>query len=153
MDAEVMEKINVALAFEKSHADRLRPMVDTMRNSIVKMLLSRIMYDTMRHAVTYQAIIDVNAGKTIWHVDKQQMITELNYHIETEKKMLEGVQGILKKIGDRNTERILREILGDERRHHRILVRLRDIIESIDVKQEDWEDLYRKRLQEEWPDF
>lgn len=153
MDAELMEKINVQLAFEKSHANRLKPIVDTMRNSIVKMLLSRIMYDSLRHAVTFQAIIDVDTGQTIWHVDKQQMIKELNVHIETEKKMIDGIRGILKKIEDRNTERLLREIVADERRHHRILVRLKEIIESIDVKEEDWEDLYRKTLQEEWPDF
>lgn len=153
MDAELMEKVSIQLAFEKSHANRLKPMVDTVRNSIVKMVLSRIMYDSLRHAATFQALIDVNTGQTIWDVDKQQMIKELNVHIETETKMVEGIEGIIKKVNDDNTERILKEIVADEKRHHRILVRLKDIIESIDVQKEDWEDLYRRQLQEEWPDF
>ena len=153
MDTEVMEKINVQLAFEKSHANKLKPMVDTMRNSIVKMLLSRIMYDSLRHAVTFQAIIDVDTGQTIWNVDKQQMIKELNVHIETEKKMIEGTKSIITKVEDNNIRKLLGEIVKDERRHHRLLIRLKEIIESIDVKEQDWEDLYRKTLQEEWPDF
>ena len=153
MDTEVMEKINVQLAFEKSHANKLKPMVDTMRNSIVKMLLSRIMYDSLRHAATFQAIIDVNTGQTIWNVDKQQMIKELNAHIETEKRMVDGIQRIVNKVEENSIRKLLREIVKDERRHHRILVRLKEIIESIDVKEQDWEDLYRKTLQEEWPDF
>jgi len=141
------------MAFEKTQSNSLKPIIDTMRNSIVKMLLSRIMYDSLRHAATFQAIIDVNAGQTIWHIEKQKMIDELNIHIEVEKKMIDGIRGILNKIDDKTTTKLLMEIVGDERRHHRILVRLREIIESIDVKQADWEDLYRKTLQEEWPGF
>jgi len=111
------------------------------------------MYDSLRHAATFQAIIDVNTGQTIWNVDKQQMIKELNAHIETEKRMVDGIQSIVNKVEENSIRKLLREIVKDERRHHRILVRLKEIIESIDVKEQDWEDLYRKTLQEEWPDF
>lgn len=153
MDADVLEKINVQMAFEKSHANKLKPMADTMKNSIIKMLLSRIMYDSLRHAATFQAIIDVSSGQAIWEIDKERMIKELSFHIETESKMVKGIQDIVKNVNDENTARLLKEIVRDEHRHHRILVRLKGIIESIDVKEQDWEDLYRKTLQEEWPDF
>jgi rubrerythrin len=45
------------------------------------------------------------------------------------------------------------EILADEEQHHRMLRRLIDIVESTDVSDEELEEFYRKRLQDEWPDF
>lgn len=66
--------------------------------------------------------------------------------------MLKSIQKIVGKMEDKKTKTFLGEILADERRHHEILKNL-IFFESIDVSEEDWIDLYRKRLQEEWPDF
>lgn len=153
MDAELMEMITVQQAFEFKHAKTLKPLVEATENSLVKMFLSRIMYDTLKHADMFQALIDLSADKIIWNVDKQRMIKELKYHLETEGKMLKGIQRILTKVDDADKKTLLQEILRDEKRHHNILTGLINVFEKIDVSQEDWMDLYRKRLQEEWPDF
>lgn len=153
MDAELIDKITIQQAFEVKHAKALKPSVEATQNSLVKMFLSRIMFDTMKHADMLQALIDLNAGKIIWHIDKQRMIKELGYHIETESKMIKGIKSILDKVDDTKTNSMLQEILKDERKHHRTLTELIKMFESIDVSKEDWMDLWIARWQEEWPDF
>lgn len=153
MDAELMEKLSVQIAFEKDQAETLKPLIDEIRNSVVKMFLSRVMLDSMKHANMLQAIIDLGSNQVIWYIDKQKTVKELKKHIRIEEKMLKNVKGILNKIEDQNIMTLLKEILADEERHHRILTRLMKITESIDVSKDTWEDLYRERLQEEWPDF
>lgn len=153
MDAKLMEMISVLLPFERKSAESLKSTIDETENSVVKMFLSRMMWDSLKHAAMLQTIIDLNSGEVIWDIDKQLMIKALNYHIETEEKMLKGIRDVLEILEDKKTEPVLREILADEKRHHQILTRLKDIVESIDVSKENWLDLYRKRLQEEWPGF
>lgn len=153
MDAELMSLFEKQLAFEKKHANALKPFIDSTENSIVRMFLSKIMLETTKHATMFQAMIDLDAGKVVWHIDKERMIEQLNYHLQTEVQMLEGIQKIVGKIEEKRTKDFLGEILADERRHHEILKNMIDFFESIDVKEEDWLALYRTRLQGEWPGF
>ena len=153
MDSELMEKLTVQMSFEKAQVTTLKPLIDETRNSVVKMFLSRVMLDSMKHADMIQAIIDLSANQVIWYIDKQKTVEELKKHIEIETRMLQSISEILGKVKDEKIKPLLQEILSDEKRHHKILTRLMIITESIDVSKETWEDLYRERLQEEWPDF
>ena len=153
MDAKLLELISVQLAFEQSNATRLEPVIDETKNSLLKVPLNRIRWDTMKHAAIFQAILDLDKGQVIWEIDKNKMINELNYHISVEKKMIENIWNILEIAGDEKTKPLFQEILTDEKRHHRILISLKKIIDSIDVSKEDWVFFYRKQLQEDWPDF
>lgn len=153
MNVELIDKIKVIQSFEWDQADSLKPTIDTMKNSLIQTILAKIRLDSMKHVYMLGAIMDLNADQVIWHIDKLSMIEKLNRHLEIEVKMLKGIKDLLDEVNDEKTKPLLREVLSDEERHHRMLTRLADIVESIDVSQEDWIDLYRKRLQEEWPDF
>lgn len=153
MDAKLLELINVQMSFEKKHAAALEPVIDEIKNSLLKVLLNRIRWDTMKHASIFQAILDMDKGQVIWEINKQKMVEELNYHIKTEQTMIDGIQSILDVAGDEKTKPLFQEILTDEERHHRTLIHLKEIIDSIDVSKEDWVFFYRKQLQDDWPGF
>lgn len=153
MDAKLLELINVQMSFEESQAESLKPVVDETKNSLLKVVLNRVRWDSMRHAAIFQAIIDQDKGQVIWEIDKKKMVKELNNHIRTEKKMIENIRNIFDIAGDANTKSLFQEILTDEETHHRILSRLKEIVDSIDVSKKDWEFFYRKQLQDDWPDF
>jgi bacterioferritin (cytochrome b1) len=153
LDAELMEKISIMSSFEKHQADSLKPTIDMVKNSLIQVVLNKIMLDSMKHAHMLQAIMDLDAGEVVWHIDKQAMLKTFNRHLENEEKMLESIHGLLDKVEDEKMKPLFYEILADEEQHHRMLRRLIDIVESIDVSDEEWEEFYRKRLQDEWPDF
>ena len=153
MDAKLLELINVQKAFEENHAARLEPIINETKNSLLKLPLSRIKWDTMKHAAIFQAILDLDKDQVIWEINKERMVKEIDYHITTEKKMIETIRNILEIAVDEKTKPLFQEILTDEERHHRILIHLKEIIDSIDVSKSDWEFFYRKQLQEDWPDF
>ncbi len=153
LDAEVMKLVTAQLAFEKDHARELKPLVDSTENEIVKMFLSKIMLETTKHANMFQAMVDLDAGKIVWAVDKDRMLEQLKYHLKTEMWMVENIKKILADIDDKRLKPFLEEILADELRHHQILERMIDFLNSVDVTEQNWLDLYRTRLQDEWPDF
>jgi bacterioferritin (cytochrome b1) len=153
LDATVREKLSLMHSFERRQADSLKPTIETVKNSLIQVVLNKIMLDSMKHAHMLQAIMDLDAGQVVWHIDKQAMLKTFNRHLKNEGKMLESIHGLLDKVEDEKMKPMFQEILADEERHHQMLNRLIDIVESIDVGEEEWEDFYRQRLQDEWPDF
>jgi hypothetical protein len=150
MVSELDELLEKQRLFEEKNADELSPMVDEAPNSVLKMFLAQIMLDSKKHAMMLQAIQNVRAGQILWHIDKQRMKEQLTYHFETEKRMLESLQTISAQMVDEKSAPLLRDILEDERRHHRILMLLIDTIENLDVSEDRWLELYEKFQQEDF---
>ena len=153
MDVEMKEKLDILQSFEQNQAESLKPAIDAVKNSLIQTVLNKIRLDSMKHASMLQAVMDLDAGQVIWHIDKQAMLETFKRHLELEGKMLESIRWLHDKVEDEKMKPLFQEILEDEARHHRMLTRLVDIVESIDVSEADWEDFYRKRLQEEWSRF
>ena len=147
------ESLSLLQSFERNQADSLTPTIEAVKNSLIQVVLNKIKLDSMKHAHMIQAIMDIDAGQVIWYIDKQAMLEKFNRHLKIEGEMLESIRNLVTKVEDKKVKPLFQEILEDEKRHHRMLTRLVEIVESIDVSKEDWIDLYRKRLQEEWPDF
>ena len=150
MNPELLNMLNKHKSLETQNAASLKEVLDVTGNSIVNMFLGGIMLDTMKHADVIQAIIDIGAGQILWKIDKQKMVEELEKHIEIEKKMLQSIQDIVEKNKDKKIELLIREIVADERRHHRILTQLLENIENMEVLKEEWLDFYLKFQQDDF---
>lgn len=150
MDAELLKMLNNHKSFETKNASSLKSIIDVTDSSIVNMFLGGIMLDSTKHANILQAIIDVNAGQVLWNIDKQKMVKELKEHLEIEEKMLESIQDIIGKNKDKRIEPLIKEILADERRHHKILTQLLETLENLDVLKEEWVNLHIQFQQEDF---
>ena len=136
-------------ALEQKTVESLSPMVSETRNSVVKLFLHRLVLDSVKHADIMQALIDLNTGAVVSNIDKHRMKRELKKHVENEEVMLNRVQNIIGKVEDERTRFLLQHIADDERRHHKILDQLLEMIEEIEnIRDEDWWDLYYDRA--EW---
>ena len=132
MDEELMGMLKEQRAFEQNTAASLTASVNRTRNSIVRLFLNRLVLDSLKHADLLQALIDLNTGAIVSDIDKHRMKKELNKHVVNEKEMLSRAQAIADKVEDERTKGLLRQIVEDEQRHHRILNELLRIIETIE---------------------
>jgi len=149
MDEELIGMLKEQRAFEQNTADSLTASVNRTKNSVVRLFLNRLVLDSLKHADLLQVLIDLNTGAIVSDIDKYRMKKELSKHVLNEKEMLSRAQAILGKIEDERTRGLLRQIIADEQKHHKILNELLRIIETIEnIRDEDWWELYYDRA--EW---
>ena len=149
MDEELIEMLKEHRTFEQNTAESLTASVNRTKNSIVRLFLNRLVLDSLKHADIIQALIDLNTGAVVSDIDKYRMKKELSKHVLNEREMLSRVQAIIGKVEDERTKGLLRQIIEDEQKHHKILNELLRIIETIEnISDQDWWELYYDRA--EW---
>ncbi len=149
MNEELIRMLKEQQAFEQNTADSLTASVNRTKNSIVRLFLNRLVLDSLKHADLLQALIDLNTGAIVADIDKYRMKKKLNKHTLNEEEMLSRAQKIVGKVEDERAKGLLRQIIADEQRHHKILDELLRIIETIEnIRDEDWWELYYDRA--EW---
>ncbi len=116
-----MELTNVKISQEKE---------EQLKSAGAKLMLKQIRMDSQKHAEMLKTLIEtVKAGepKYLWdyRIDKYvgQVATEksLQKHVELEQDMIKSTEEAIKKIDDPGIKMILKQILEDEKRHHKVL--------------------------------
>jgi len=136
--SELEKLLKDQMALEKNTAEVLSSTVQKTKNSIVRLFLDRLVLDSLKHADMLQALIDLNAGTLVTVVDKEDMRTSLEKHVEQEEKMLSRLEGILERVEDPKAKSLLKQIAEDERRHHRILEEVTRIVGWRGATDEQW---------------
>ncbi len=136
--SELEKLLRDQIALEKNTADVLSSTVQKTKNSIVKLFLDRLILDSLKHADMLQALIDLNAGTLVTIVDKEDMRTSLEKHVEQEEKMLNRLEEILERAEDPKAKSLLKQIAEDERRHHTILEEVTRIVGWRGATDEQW---------------
>jgi len=126
------------MALEKKTAEVLRSTAQKAKNSVVKLFIDRLVLDSLKHADMLQALIDLNAGTLVTVVDKEDMKTSLEKHVEQEKEMLDRLEKILERVEDPKAKSLLKQIAEDERRHHSILDEVTRIVSWRGATDEQW---------------
>jgi len=136
--SELEKLLRDQMELEKSTAGILSSTVQNTRNSVVRLFLDRLVLDSLKHADMLQALIDLSAGALVTVVDKEDMKTSLEKHVQQEKKMLSRLEEILKRVGDPKAKSLLKQIAEDERRHHKILEEVTRIVGWRGATDEQW---------------
>lgn len=130
LDENVMNKIRQQKSFEDETAKKLIPLYETAENPIIKLYIHRIILDTQNHSDTYQMLINLNDRAMIGKESQMIGEAEIKSHITEEAKMLKQTQEIIQSIKDSKAKKLVEDILEDEKRHHRDLQRLLDLIKK-----------------------
>lgn len=146
---ELLDLLKRQQALERETVDSLTPLVQSTKNSVIRLFLNQLVLDSMKHVDVLQAIMDLDAGAVVSDIDKHRMNRGLNKHIKGEEAMLRNIENIMGKVEDEKMRFMLKGMAADERRHHKILEHLMKVIETIEnIRDEDWWDLYYDRA--EW---
>jgi hypothetical protein len=128
LDQTALSKIKSQKDFEDQTAKKLTPLYETAQNPVIKLFIHSIILDTMRHSDTYQMLIDLNSSAQMGKESKDIGQNELTIHIKEEAKMLKQAKDISEVVKDKKIKQLILNILDDEKKHHRVLTELLEIL-------------------------
>jgi rubrerythrin len=136
LNEDTINKIKQQKSFEDQTAKQLTPLYEAAKNPIIKLFIHSLILDTMRHSDTYQMLIDLNSSAQMGKESKDIGEGELASHIKEEAKMLKQTKDISEVVKDPKIKRLIVGILEDEKKHHRVL---KDILEILKKESDEWD--------------
>jgi rubrerythrin len=130
LDENTLNKIKIQKDFEDLTAKKLTPLYESAQNPVIKLFFHSIILDTMRHSETYQMLIDLNSSALMGKESKDIGEKELAIHIKEEAKMLKQAKEISEVVKDKKIKQLILSILEDEKKHHRVLTELLEILKK-----------------------
>ena len=136
LDENALSKIKEQKDFEDQTVKKLTPLYESAQNPVIKLFIHSIILDTMRHSDTYQMLIDLNSSALMGKESQDIGEKELVSHIKEEAKMLKQAKDISEVMKDKKIKQLILNILEDEKKHHRVLTELLEILKK---KSAEWD--------------
>ncbi len=136
LDEDALSKIKKQKDFEDQTAKKLTPLYESAQNPIIKLFLHSIILDTMKHSDTYQMLIDLNSSAVMGKESKDIGEKEIKSHIAEEATMLKQAKDISEVVKDKKIKQLVLNILEDEKKHHRVLS---DLLEILKKESSEWD--------------
>jgi rubrerythrin len=118
--------------------------VKDTKNQLVKNLIQAIAIDSNKHALMLNAILARLESKTpfIEETKRDELGKDIKTHIELEAKAIQTYEELIPEMDDPGPKQVIKYILDDEKRHHRLLTQLYElVIEKETLTEEDLWDL------------
>ena len=146
---ELIRLLSKQKDLELMAAESLSSLVEMSRYDVVKLLLLGVMNDSKKHAQILEALMSLIRTSTFGYTEKYEVAKGVEKHIKIEEEMLRNIDEITEKAEDREVKTMLGLIAMEEKRHHRTLLELSEIVERIDrITEEDWRDYLNR-----WANF
>ena len=137
------------IEIEKKIVESLENTLGEIGNPIVKGVLKGISLDSVKHAEMYEAAVKlltrVSQALTQENLDKQRELVK--EHIRIEVELIKRISEVMPSIEDEKVRLLLNAILLDEKRHHKLLKEILEIlIRGETITEEDWWDVIWKNV-------
>ena len=130
LDENTLNKIKKQKDFEDQTAKSLKPLYESAKNPLIKTMIHSLILDTTKHSETYQMLIDLNSTAVIGKESKDLGKTEIARHLKEEAFMLKQTEEMSKVVKNERVKQVLLNILDDERKHHRVLTQLIEMLQK-----------------------
>ncbi len=143
---DLINKFKEGMALEKGMINSMNQTVRKVQNVVVKQLLNGIALDSEKHCDIYSSLVEILSGVTALSEEERDSIdAEMRNHIETERRMIDFVKGLVDHTEDEKIKFLLKYIAADEFRHHNTLKAIMDeVVVKETITNEEWEDLLYK---------
>lgn len=97
--------------------------IKDIKSDFIKQLIRSINLDSSKHALMFNSIITYMTSESpfISEDQRDKLSKKIKEHIKMENEAIKALSEKLPNIVDPNVETMIRYILTDERRHHRLL--------------------------------
>jgi rubrerythrin len=144
--SDLRKKIEEMIIIEEAQSQHLSANIKTLTHTIVKETLNAVALDSKEHAGFYRAIHSLLLGENQPIIEDEYMRLEniIRSHIQVEARMQQAAEELLETIDDTRVKHILREILQDEIRHHKLMQTLLDsVVKRTLMEDEIWDMIWR----------
>jgi rubrerythrin len=130
MTDDMLKFLENQIILEHKIIDSVNSSVSKIDNEAVKTALIGISLDSKKHAMMYQSAINLLSASSMAlneeQLDLQKKVIE--NHIKMEEAVIIELEKRLDKVENEKVELLLKAILADEHRHHKLLKTLYEIV-------------------------
>jgi rubrerythrin len=143
MTDDMIKFLEDQIKLENKIVDSVNKAVDKLENEAVVTALKGVSLDSAKHAMMYQSAINLLTVTSLAlneeQLDLQKKVVE--DHIKMEEAVIKELEARVENIENEKVELLLKAILIDEHRHHKLLKTLYEIlVKGEAVTQGDWWD-------------
>ena len=139
----MFEFLENQIILEKKIVESVNNAVNQIDNEAVKTALLGVSLDSSKHAMMYQSAINLMSMSSI-SLNQEQLDFQkkvIQNHIKMEEAVIKELEKRIDKIDNEKIELLLKAILNDEYRHHKLLKTLYEIvIRGEAITENDWWD-------------
>ena len=143
MTDEMLKFLENQINLEIKIVESVHDSIDKIENEAVRTALRGISLDSTKHAEMYRSAINLLTTSSIAlneeQLDLQKKVIE--NHIKMEEAVIKELEKKVEHIGNEKVELLLKAILADEQRHHKLLKTLYEIVVRGEaITEGDWWD-------------
>ncbi len=143
MSDKLLTFLETQISLENKIVKSIKDSADKIDNEAVSTALLGISLDSTKHAMMYRSAISLmttsSAALNQEQLDLQKKV--VNDHIKMEEAVIKELEKMLPTVENEKVELLLKAILQDEERHHKLLKTLYEIlIRGEAVTEGDWWD-------------
>jgi rubrerythrin len=148
---DVIDLFKEQKRLELSHAETLEKSIRDLKHPMARVILESIIHDSMKHAAIAQALIDVEAGKAPMKLDVDMgpavnLHQNIKQHVRVEQHMVELLGNIDDLIEDDRVQAFIDYLVEEEKRHHKLLNELSNLIDRDSVSLDEYVGLFQKYM-------
>ena len=148
---DIIQLLKEQKQLELSHVEVLGKSIEDLQHPITRVILESIIYDSNKHAAIAQALIDVEAGRAPIKLDVDlgpavSLHQNIKQHVRAEKKMIELLGNIDNLIEDDRVQAFIDYLVEEEKRHHKLLNELSNLIDRDSVSIDEYVGLFQKYM-------
>ena len=143
MTDEMLKFLENQIKLENKIVQSVHDSLDKIENEAVKTALRGISLDSKKHAEMYRSAINLLSATSIALNEEQLDLQKkvIDDHIKMEKAVIKELEKKVEHVENEKVELLLKAILSDERRHHKLLKTLYEIVVRGEaVTEGDWWD-------------
>jgi len=143
MTDDMIKFLENQIKLENKIVESVENAVDKLENEAVVTALKGVSLDSAKHAMMYQSAINLLTVTSLAlneeQLDLQKKVVE--NHIKMEEAVIKELETRVDKVENEKVELLLKAVLSDEHRHHKLLKTLYEIlVRGEAVTQGDWWD-------------
>lgn len=143
MSDKLLKFLESQIKLENKIVESITASADMIDNEAVSMALRSVSLDSMKHAEMYRSAISLMTATSVALNDEQLDLQKkvVGDHIAMEEAVIKELNMMLPSVDNEKVGLLLRAILADEERHHKLLKTLYEIlIRGEAVTDGDWWD-------------
>ncbi|MFP3951293.1 MAG: ferritin-like domain-containing protein [Candidatus Bathyarchaeia archaeon] len=140
-DEELIKFLRKQIEAEESIVESADKALKDIDNIPVNSALKGIAMDSNKHADMYRSAISLLEGGSmpLQEQDLDLQRETISRHIEMEEQLISELEDIIPGVDDPKVSLLLNAIMADERKHHKLLKRIADVlVRGETITEHDW---------------